>query len=408
MTWKDLWLMTAVVVLCGDRASWAQTGENPTSQSGWNISRPPQYIAPPSPGCPLERELAQQEAVQSQEGDQKNDKTPNPLVQDPLSQAYQMMSQGQVAEAARHFERLADTLSHTQPAANEARYLQAECLRLQSHYPAAAAAYVRLLNDFPCGNFRKEAIARVYDIANFWLDDTRQEIQQRHRHDGQQVVIWPHLLHWDRSKPLWNQEDEALGLLEAVVYHDPVGSRADKALFLLASVRLFREDYADADRCYSRLVEHYPHSPLAPLAIVRAIVCKRRSLETCVRPAALRNQFGKQIETALRKFPTLDEEDVEFLHLQLCWKQWQEWREVLPAWVVKACALLVEQALPEFPEGSKYEETFLTQRGAAWSCPTWVRGVPNMLFAPCQPFQAVVGMLADQIPKQPTVENTNE
>jgi tetratricopeptide (TPR) repeat protein len=396
-----------LLAVCGGGVSWGQPNgpAGYSLPSGQYLQHTPQYI-PPSPASPPGGGPATQE-----------DNTAALL-----NDARELMKQSQTARAAERLRDLADALPRTLPAANEARFLQAECLRLLKRYPEAAKAYVRMLDDFPCGDFRKEAIEKVYGIANYWLDDTRQAIQQRQqqareaiekvsnianfRRDTpeeimrrqqaalQPMVGWMQQLSWDRSKPLWGQEEQALGLLEVVHYHDPVGPGADKALFLLGSVRLFREDYAEADRCFSLLVEHYPDSPLAPLAIIRALVCKRRGLETGAGRDTRLDQFRKQVRQARLNYPALDEEDREFLDLQLGWLQWQEWKPLLPGWAAAACQPLVDQALPEFPEGSSYEETFLTQRGPSWPGSGWLGQVPGAVAASCRPVQAAVDLLA--------------
>ena len=62
--------------------------------------------------------------------------------------------------------------------AEEARFMEAECLRMQGHYPKAADTYIRMLNDFGSGLHREQAVAQLFEIANYWLEDTRREMEE--------------------------------------------------------------------------------------------------------------------------------------------------------------------------------------------------------------------------------------
>src|SRR5262249_32523641 len=147
-------------------------------------------------------------------------------------------------------------------------------------YPKACDTYIRMLNDFPSGQYKDQAVQHIYEIGNYWLDGTREEMREaREKHDGKRWVVWPHFVHWDNSRPLLDEEGRALQALEQVVYNDITGSQhlADKALFLLGSVNFFNEDYKEADNFFTQLVEHHKDSELAPQAIELGIIAKAMS-----------------------------------------------------------------------------------------------------------------------------------
>ena len=80
------------------------------------------------------------------------------------------------SKAERIFHRLSDDKKNPQ-VAEEATYYEAECLRLQGHYPRAADTYVKLLKNFERTAYREQAVQHMYDIANYWLDDTRDQMR---------------------------------------------------------------------------------------------------------------------------------------------------------------------------------------------------------------------------------------
>src|SRR5205823_846346 len=125
---------------------------------------------------------------------------------------------------------------------------------------------------------REQATQHMFDIANYWLDDTRQEMREtREKQEGKRWYVPPHFLSFERSKPLLDREGRAIEKLEQVRYHDINGPLADKALFMSGSVKFFDEDYKEAAFLFSQIAERHPRSDLAPKAIELAIICKNLS-----------------------------------------------------------------------------------------------------------------------------------
>jgi outer membrane protein assembly factor BamD (BamD/ComL family) len=189
--------------------------------------------------------------------------------------AMEKFRQGDYAKAQKTFHRLAEKTKDDANLAEKARFYEAECLFLQQRYPKAADTYVRLLNDFGSGTYRDQAVRRLYDVADYWLDDTREQMREaRDVQDGKRWFVTPRFVHLDKTKPLLDREGRALEVLEQVRYNDVGGPLADKALFLAGSVNYFNENYREADYHFSQLAELHPNSTFAPKAMELAIISK--------------------------------------------------------------------------------------------------------------------------------------
>jgi TolA-binding protein len=235
-----------------------------------------------------------------------------------LAGAHELYRRGEYSKARRLFRSIADN-DHNPPAvAEEARYYQAECLRQEGYYPDAADYYVKMLNDFPSGSYREQALQHLYDIADYWLEDTRAEMRQRKEKDeGKRWLVDQHFFHWDKSKPTLDEEGHAIEKLEQVRYNDMTGPLADKALFLMGSVKFFNEDYRDADHYFSQLVEMHQNSPFAPQAVELAIIAKNLSTGGSDYDGRKVVEARKLVDSAFHNYPELARKKEEFLVRQL-------------------------------------------------------------------------------------------
>ena len=96
-----------------------------------------------------------------------------------LEGALAVFNKGDYQSAEPVFRRLAEPPDEFNPVSEEARFFQAECYWRQRHYPQAAHLYVKALEEHPFGQLRKYSIERLFELANYWLDETREEINQR-------------------------------------------------------------------------------------------------------------------------------------------------------------------------------------------------------------------------------------
>jgi hypothetical protein len=116
----------------------------------------------------------------------------DPRAEEKLAAAEAVFAEGSYGAAHDDFKRLADNTGNPATLAERARFMQAECRRMEGRYPHAVDTYHRLLMDFPTGAHRREACARMFEISDYWLDDFRDEITARTAAGEQGVLHWYH------------------------------------------------------------------------------------------------------------------------------------------------------------------------------------------------------------------------
>jgi outer membrane protein assembly factor BamD (BamD/ComL family) len=201
----------------------------------------------------------------------------DPKAEERMMAGEQFFADRNYAAAIKEFRKVADNQNNNTELAERARFYQAESRRLLGEYPDAVDTYHRLLIDFPTGAHRREAIAEMYKIADYWLDDFRTEIVQR---SGEKGILrwkpsWPNPM--DKTRPAIDQEGRALEAMENIHTQDITGPNADKALFWCGYVNFVRGNFHQADRFFSELVEMHRESPLRPQAISFAISAKNNA-----------------------------------------------------------------------------------------------------------------------------------
>jgi outer membrane protein assembly factor BamD (BamD/ComL family) len=235
-----------------------------------------------------------------------------------LAAAHDLYRQEKYSAAESAFRKIAENTKNPPPVAEEARFYEAECLYHQDKYPKACDTYNKLLIDFPGGANRDRAVRRMFDIANYWLDDTRTEMTAyREKVQGQRWMVIPAVFHTERKKPLVDEEGRALQALEHVHLNDISGPLADKALFLAGGVKFYRQDYKEADHYFSQLVQYHPQSTLAPEAVRLAIIAKHMSTGGPDYDGRKVAEARLMVDTALRTYPELAQKESGFLERQL-------------------------------------------------------------------------------------------
>ena len=252
------------------------------------------------------------------------DKPPEPgSFQAALAGAHDLFRRGDYAGAERIFHYYAektDKASQSPLLHAEARYWEAECLRLQGDYPKAADTYVDLLNKYQNNPYREQALQHAFDIANFWLQETREEMNEaREKREGKRWFVWPHFFSTDPKILFMDREGRAIEKLEQVRYNDINGPLADKSLFLCGSVKFFNEDYKDADFYFSQIYEKHKDSPLAAQAIELAIISKHLSTGGADYDGRKVVEARRLVQVAFSAYPEIsgDPKKREFLTNQL-------------------------------------------------------------------------------------------
>jgi outer membrane protein assembly factor BamD (BamD/ComL family) len=235
-----------------------------------------------------------------------------------LNAAQEIYRGGDIEKAESAFRKVADNTRNSPLIAEEARFYEAECLYKKDKLPKACDTYHKMLVDFPSGAYRDQAVRRMFDIANYWLDDTRTEMAEyREKREGKRYFVMPAVFHTENKKPLFDEEGRAIEALEQVHLNDVTGPLADKALFLAGGVKFFREDYREADHYFNMLIEQHKDSPLASQAIELDIIAKAMSTGGPEYDGRKVAEARILVDTALRNYPELARDKSGFLERQL-------------------------------------------------------------------------------------------
>jgi outer membrane protein assembly factor BamD (BamD/ComL family) len=209
-------------------------------------------------------------------------------------------------KAESFFARVAENEKNAPPAVQEGIYYQAECLRLTGHYPKAADLYSSLLQKFPNSSYREQCVQHMFDIANYWLDDTRQEMKEdKERREGKRTVVMPRFFSTEKAKPFLDREGRAIEKLEQVRLHDINGPLADEALFMCGVIKMYNENYRDADHYFSQIHARHPESKRAGQSLKLAIFCKHMSTGGSDYDGRKAAEARKLVQVAFNAYPDL-------------------------------------------------------------------------------------------------------
>jgi outer membrane protein assembly factor BamD (BamD/ComL family) len=311
--------------------------------SSWNPFKRPDPAAPTSDGLVLRG------------GKLEKDRNPAPgTAAADLEAAKELYQKSEYAKAERVFAKVAEDKKATAQFQEEGRYFEGDCQRLQAHYPAAVATFKRQLKDFPLGTYQRKALQQMFDIANYWLDETREVMKARaEQKEGKRTFVMPvSFVHMDKTKPFFDLEGNALATLEQVYLNDPTGPLGERALWYVGCVRYYHEDFVDADYYFSQIVKNYPNGEFAPKAVELSIICKQMATggpEYDGRKVAEARQL---VDTAAKSYPELVSQKSEFLHRQML-------------------TINLQQAAKDYEVARFYDRTF--HPGSAYFCYEIVR-----------------------------------
>jgi outer membrane protein assembly factor BamD (BamD/ComL family) len=234
-----------------------------------------------------------------------------------LRKAHDAFRQEQYAKAESLFEDVADDSNSPPALVMEAMYYRGESLRLQGKYPKAADVYGGMLNKFPQNPYRDQALQRLYDIACYWLKDTEDEMKEaKEVREGKRWFVTPRFVSIDKTKPTIDREGRAIEVLENVRMYDVRGPLADSALYKCGAVKLFRENYREADYYFGQIVKH-KDSPLRPKALKLSIFCKNMCTGGSDFDGRKVAEARELVQTAFTAYPDLASENRDFLVKQL-------------------------------------------------------------------------------------------
>ncbi|TVP95582.1 MAG: hypothetical protein EA381_18620 [Planctomycetaceae bacterium] len=164
-------------------------------------------------------------------------------------------------KAAKQFDKAAK--AHPGSAiAQDARFMQAESLFFADQLPKAEQAYAKLQKEFPNSRHNDRAAARLFSIAQYWIETERA---------GGSVIP---VNFTDEKRPWFDVDGHGIRVLDQIRYDDPSGRLADDAT-MAAAVEYFRQGkYADADEFLTDLRETFTDSDHLFNAYLLGIRCK--------------------------------------------------------------------------------------------------------------------------------------
>jgi hypothetical protein len=178
-----------------------------------------------------------------------------------MSKARMLFRNHQYSAARDVVHPLGDFSKHRN-VADEASFLEAECLFCQEQYTSAAFAYCEYLSDFPAAAHREEALRRALDIADYLLDPTRCDLRAGRVEPSYFEAMFT-LLKVDEPRLFWNRRQQALYVLEQVVFMDGLAPTSAEAGLKAGIVRLALGQDEDAILCLRLVVYHHPESERA-------------------------------------------------------------------------------------------------------------------------------------------------
>lgn len=202
--------------------------------------------------------------------------------------------------------------------AEELLFYEGECQFLQKHYRDAMPTFRKHLKNYRNGPHAQQSIARLFQIADYWLEGTRAEMEAKA--DGKKnwfVMPASMSIHFSKDKPTTDIEGHALQALEEVRFNDIGGPHGEQACFYIATVKFFREKYRDADYYFSQLFEHYPNSKLAPKAMKQSIICKQICTGGTCYDCRSVEETRKLLDVAPAAYPSLANKEQDWLERQL-------------------------------------------------------------------------------------------
>ncbi len=223
-----------------------------------------------------------------------------------------LMTESKFDEARVVMHELAGNNRNPKELCEKARFQEAECYRFAKKYPDACDTYHKLMMDYPSGVYREQASTEIFRIADYWLDDTRAEIQMMRDKQSTSWMKVKRQFTIDRTKPTSDIEGRALQALDHVSTDGIGGPNVDKALFWAGYVKFIRGNYEEADHYFSMLHSFHPDSPLRPIATEYAIMCKNNATGGSPydgQKAAEALQLVHHAEASMPEFRTDDKAD---------------------------------------------------------------------------------------------------
>lgn len=190
---------------------------------------------------------------------------PDPAAQAEFEAAEALYQQGQLAQAEAAFGKIAKRRKDT-IWGEKAQFYLAESLFQRGKYVAAHDAYEELLARYPGTRYLEKSVEREYAIAQDWMAALNTEAAPEKQPS---LRDW-----WSGRHPAVDISGHALGVLEHVRHHDPLGPLADDAVLQIADHHFAAGNFDDASFYYDQLIEEHPKSEHIHRAYMQSIDSK--------------------------------------------------------------------------------------------------------------------------------------
>lgn len=206
-------------------------------------------------------------------------------------------------KAGREFHAIAKAYKDT-PLEEDALFMEAECYFKLERLPKAQDKYTELMTRYPTTRYMPQAVQRTYDIAFFWLEDSRLRSQGK---DAKNYAITNYVNLFDRKRPFLDTEGRALEAIESIQTAEPTGPLSDDALMMAGAHTFTSENFVKAAGYYEQLAIDMPKSEHAQKALVLGAQAYLRGYEGPNYDSTdLENAF--KLTTAALKRPDMPDE----------------------------------------------------------------------------------------------------
>ena len=196
-----------------------------------------------------------------------------------LAGARDLFRRGEYAKAEELFHYRRRTAHAPRAAIAGGPFYEAECLRLQGSTPRPPTPTTTCSTSTRTTPTATRPSSTCSTSPTTGSRTRARKWQESARRQRRQALVRLAALHLASTRPSRSSTSRAgpSRSWSRCRYNDINGPLADQALFLCGSVKLFNEDYADADCYFTRSTRHHQNSPLAPRPIELAIIAKHLS-----------------------------------------------------------------------------------------------------------------------------------
>jgi outer membrane protein assembly factor BamD (BamD/ComL family) len=168
-------------------------------------------------------------------------------------------------EALKAFKRLARAYKD-KPLEEDILFMLAETQFKLDMLPKAQDTYHKLLMKYPNTRYMPQAVQRSYDIAYYWLEDSRLRAEGKSGKYG----FSRYVNFFDRTRPIFDAPGRAIETVEVIQQFDPFGPLTDDAVMMAGAQSFISDRYVQAAGYYQQLVADQPQSEHAAKAKILA------------------------------------------------------------------------------------------------------------------------------------------